>query len=125
VRLAEPLLHSRCGPVTRCCRARSGYVYERIPKAEWRSSSSRKCGHLLPRHRCLAGQIEQIRTRRAALLHADLFKEHRLRRPRHLALRPPGCGKTLIAKRWRTRWQEGRGKVDDVGGAGKEGRASS
>jgi len=113
VRLAEPLLHQPLRAGTRCCSSRVGYVYERIPRPRWRSSSRGSAGHLLPRHRCLAGQIEQIRDAvELPYLHADLFKEHRLRPPR--ASCSTGARLRQDADRQgggELAGQEGRGKV--------------
>jgi proteasome-associated ATPase len=101
-RLAEPLMDQtlRSGD-SLLLEPRSGYVYERIPKAEVEELileevpdiSYSEIGGLGP-------QIEQIRDAiELPYLHADLFREHQLRPPKGVLLYgPPGCGKTLIAK---------------------------
>jgi proteasome-associated ATPase len=102
VRLAEPLMEETLrGGDSLLLEPRSGYVYERIPKAEVEELileevpdiSYHDIGGLGP-------QIEQIRDAvELPYLHADLFKEHQLRPPKGVLLYgPPGCGKTLIAK---------------------------
>jgi proteasome-associated ATPase len=102
VRLAEPLRDQVLrGGDALLLEPRSGYVYERIPKAEVEELvleevpdiSYHDIGGLGP-------QIEQIRDAvELPYLHADLFKEHELRPPKGVLLYgPPGCGKTLIAK---------------------------
>ncbi len=102
VRLAEPLLHEtlRAGD-SLLLESRSGYVYERIPKAEVEELILEEVPDI-SYHDIggLAGQIEQIRDAiELPYLHADLFKEHQLKPPKGVLLYgPPGCGKTLIAK---------------------------
>ncbi len=101
-RLAEPLL----GGVLRAgdsllLEPRSGYVYERIPKAEVEELILEEVPDITYSEiGGLAPQIEQIRDAiELPYLHADLFKEHQLRPPKGVLLYgPPGCGKTLIAK---------------------------
>ncbi|MEO8749683.1 MAG: proteasome ATPase [Allobranchiibius sp.] len=81
--------------------SRSGFVYERIPKAEVADLVLEEVPDI--RYEDiggLAGQIEQIRDAvELPYLHAELFREHSLRPPKGVLLYgPPGCGKTLIAK---------------------------
>ena len=101
-RLAEPLLSGvlRAGD-SLLLEPRSGYVYERIPKAEVEELILEEVPDITYSEiGGLAPQIEQIRDAiELPYLHADLFKEHQLRPPKGVLLYgPPGCGKTLIAK---------------------------
>src|SRR6266487_3369627 len=102
VRLAEPLLREtlRAGD-SLLLESRSGYVYERIPKAEVEELILEEVPDISYKDiGGLSGQIEQIRDAiELPYLHADLFKEHQLKPPKGVLLYgPPGCGKTLIAK---------------------------
>ncbi|HLX47345.1 MAG TPA: proteasome ATPase [Streptosporangiaceae bacterium] len=102
VRLAEPLRGStlRAGD-SLLLEPRSGYVYERIPKAEVEELILEEVPDLTYSDiGGLTAQIEQIRDAiELPYLHADLFREHHLRPPKGVLLYgPPGCGKTLIAK---------------------------
>jgi proteasome-associated ATPase len=102
VRLAEPLLGEtlRAGD-SLLLESRSGYVYERVPKAEVEELILEEVPDISYSDiGGLAGQIEQIRDAiELPYLHADLFKEHMLKPPKGVLLYgPPGCGKTLIAK---------------------------
>ncbi len=102
VRLANPLLDQvlRAGD-SLLLEPRSGYVYERIPKAEVEELILEEVPDI-SYHDIggLSSQIEQIRDAvELPYLHADLFREHKLRPPKGVLLYgPPGCGKTLIAK---------------------------
>ncbi len=102
VRLAEPLRDSvlRAGD-SLLLEPRSGYVYERIPKAEVEELILEEVPDIT--YSDIGGlgpQIVQIRDAvELPYLHADLFREHQLRPPKGVLLYgPPGCGKTLIAK---------------------------
>jgi len=80
---------------------RSGFVYERVPKAEVEELVLEEVPDIAYEDiGGLAGQIEQIRDAvELPYLHPELFREHRLRPPKGVLLYgPPGCGKTLIAK---------------------------
>jgi proteasome-associated ATPase len=101
-RLAEPLRNAPLrGGDSLLLEPRSGYVYERIPKAEVEELILEEVPDITYAEiGGLAAQIEQIRDAiELPYLHADLFKEHHLRPPKGVLLYgPPGCGKTLIAK---------------------------
>jgi proteasome-associated ATPase len=102
VRLASPLLDQVLrGGDSLLLEPRSGYVYERIPKAEVEELILEEVPDIA--YTDIGGlgtQIEQIRDAiELPYLHADLFREHQLRPPKGVLLYgPPGCGKTLIAK---------------------------
>jgi proteasome-associated ATPase len=102
VRLADPLLRETLrGGDSLLLEPRSGYVYERIPKAEVEELILEEVPDISYNDiGGLASQIEQIRDAiELPYLHADLFKEHQLKAPKGVLLYgPPGCGKTLIAK---------------------------
>jgi proteasome-associated ATPase len=101
-RLAEPLRQLTLrGGDSLLLEPRSGYVYERIPKAEVEELILEEVPDITYADiGGLSAQIEQIRDAiELPYLHADLFKEHQLRPPKGVLLYgPPGCGKTLIAK---------------------------
>ena len=81
--------------------SRSGFVYERIPKAEVQDLVLEEVPDIAYEDiGGLSGQIEQIRDAvELPYLHPELFREHQLRPPKGVLLYgPPGCGKTLIAK---------------------------
>jgi proteasome-associated ATPase len=102
VRLAAPLLDQVLrGGDSLLLEPRSGYVYERIPKAEVEELILEEVPDIAYTDiGGLGSQIEQIRDAvELPYLHADLYREHELRPPKGVLLYgPPGCGKTLIAK---------------------------
>jgi proteasome-associated ATPase len=102
VRLAAPLIgaHLRAGD-SLLLETRSQYVFEKIPKAEVEELVLEEVPDIdYGDIGGLAAQIEEIRDAvELPYLHADLFREHKLKPPKGILLYgPPGCGKTLIAK---------------------------
>ena len=80
---------------------RSGFVLERVPKAEVQDLVLEEVPDIAYEDiGGLAGQIEAIRDAvELPYLHPELYREHALRPPKGVLLYgPPGCGKTLIAK---------------------------
>src|SRR5262245_12546266 len=102
VRIAAPLLDQALrGGDSLLLEPRSGYVYEKIPKAEVEELILEEVPDISYTNiGGLSSQIEQIRDAiELPYLHADLYREHQLRPPKGVLLYgPPGCGKTLIAK---------------------------
>jgi len=84
--------------------SRSGFVYERIPKAEVEDLVLEEVPDIdYSDIGGLANQIEAIRDAvELPYLYPDLFLEHKLKPPKGVLLYgPPGCGKTLSPRLWR------------------------
>ncbi|GGP83980.1 proteasome ATPase [Saccharothrix coeruleofusca] len=100
--LAQPLLDAplKAGD-SLLVDSKAGFAYERVPKAEVEDLVLEEVPDV--KYTDIGGlgrQIEQIRDAvELPFLHADLFREYKLRPPKGVLLYgPPGCGKTLIAK---------------------------
>ena len=102
VRLAETLPTSRCAPATPSCwRSRSGYVYERIPKSEVEELVLEEVPDI--DYHAIGGlgrpdRADPRRGRAALPARRAVHGAPAQAAEGHPALRPPGCGKTLIAK---------------------------
>src|SRR6476660_4236180 len=102
VHLAAPLLDAPLKPGdSLLVDTKAGYAYERVPKSEVEDLVLEEVPDVA--YSDIGGltrQIEQIRDAvELPFLHQDLYREYSLRPPQGgLLYRPPGCGKTWIAK---------------------------
>ncbi len=102
IKLGKPLIDVklRAGD-TLLCDMRNGVAVEKIARAEVEELVLEEVPNV--HYEDIGGLSEQIEAIRDAVelpyLHAELFKEHKLKPPKGILLYgPPGCGKTLIAK---------------------------